>query len=129
MVASDLVLAASGTVALEVAAAKRPMVISYRSTPVPLPHRQEKAAATYVGLPNILAGLPWCRNCCNMKPRPPIWHRLRLTPWPTGPTRHGWPACSASCTSNKLFLSLEGCFWSIMSYIINSLFVFVFIIL
>ncbi|MBP9527452.1 MAG: lipid-A-disaccharide synthase [Laribacter sp.] len=56
MVASDLVLAASGTATLEVALAKRPMVISYRISGTTYRIVKKKLRLPYVGLPNILAG-------------------------------------------------------------------------
>ncbi|GAB2903818.1 lipid-A-disaccharide synthase [Microvirgula curvata] len=56
MVASDLVLAASGTATLEVALAKRPMVISYRVSNSTYRLVKKKLRLPYVGLPNILSG-------------------------------------------------------------------------
>lgn len=56
VVASEVVLAASGTVTLEVAMAKRPMVISYRVSPLTYRIVRRKLKLPYVGLPNILSG-------------------------------------------------------------------------
>ncbi|MEQ1881732.1 MAG: lipid-A-disaccharide synthase [Burkholderiales bacterium] len=56
MTAADVVLAASGTVTLEAALLKRPMVISYRVSRLSAWLMRRKAYLPYVGLPNILAG-------------------------------------------------------------------------
>ena len=56
MTAADVVLAASGTVTLEAALLKRPMVISYRVTRLSAWIMRRKGYLPYVGLPNILAG-------------------------------------------------------------------------
>ena len=56
MVASDVVIAASGTATLEVALAKRPMVISYRVSDTTYRMVKKKLKLPYVGLPNILSG-------------------------------------------------------------------------
>ena len=56
MMASDVVLVASGTATLEAALLKRPMAIVYKMAP--LTHRlmRRMGYLPYVGLPNILAG-------------------------------------------------------------------------
>ncbi|MEN9986067.1 MAG: hypothetical protein RI925_1569 [Pseudomonadota bacterium] len=56
MVAADAVLVASGTATLEVALAKRPMVISYKISPITYRIVKRKLKLPYVGLPNILCG-------------------------------------------------------------------------
>jgi lipid-A-disaccharide synthase len=56
MTAADVVLAASGTVTLEAALLKRPMVISYRVSRLSAWLMRRKGYLPYVGLPNILAG-------------------------------------------------------------------------
>lgn len=53
-VAADGVLAASGTAALEVALCKRPMVISYKVSPLTYAWVKRKIRVPFVGLPNIL---------------------------------------------------------------------------
>lgn len=58
MIASDAVLLASGTVALEAMLCKRPMVVGYRISPIT--HRIVRALGLiktrFVALPNVLAG-------------------------------------------------------------------------
>lgn len=56
MMASDVVLVASGTATLEAALLKRPMAIAYKMSP--LSHRlmRRMGYLPYVGLPNVLAG-------------------------------------------------------------------------
>lgn len=56
MLASDAVLVASGTATLEVALAKRPMVISYKISALTYRLVKHKMRLPYVGLPNILCG-------------------------------------------------------------------------
>ena len=56
MIAADAVLVASGTATLEVALAKRPMVISYRISTMTYHLVKHKLKLPYVGLPNILCG-------------------------------------------------------------------------
>ncbi len=56
MIAADGVLVASGTATLEVALAKRPMVISYRISAMTYQLVKRKLKLPYVGLPNILCG-------------------------------------------------------------------------
>ena len=56
MAAADAVLVASGTATLEVALAKRPMVISYKISPITYRIVKRKLQLPYVGLPNILCG-------------------------------------------------------------------------
>lgn len=54
--ASDVVLVASGTATLEVALCQRPMVISYKISPMTYAYVKRKIKVPYVGLPNILLG-------------------------------------------------------------------------
>jgi len=56
MAAADIVLAASGTVTLEAALLKRPMVITYRMPQASWWIMRTMRVLPYVGLPNILAG-------------------------------------------------------------------------
>lgn len=56
MAAADVVLAASGTVTLEAALLKRPMVITYRMPRASWWLMNNMRNLPYVGLPNILAG-------------------------------------------------------------------------
>lgn len=56
MAAADVVLAASGTVTLEAALLKRPMVITYKMPRVSWWLMNNMRHLPYVGLPNILAG-------------------------------------------------------------------------
>lgn len=53
-VASDVVLVASGTAALEVALCKRPMVISYKIAKLTYWWVKKKINVPFVGLPNVL---------------------------------------------------------------------------
>ena len=55
-VAADVVLVASGTATLEVALCKRPMVISYKISPLTFHMVKHKIKVPHVGLPNILLG-------------------------------------------------------------------------
>ncbi len=52
--AADAVLVTSGTATLEVALCKRPMVISYKISPLTYCYVKRKVKVPYVGLPNIL---------------------------------------------------------------------------
>jgi len=54
--AADAVLVASGTATLEVALCKRPMVISYRISPLTYALVRHRIKVPHVGLPNILLG-------------------------------------------------------------------------
>lgn len=54
MIAADGILVTSGTATLEVALAKRPMVISYRVSNLTYKFVRRKIKIPYVGLPNIL---------------------------------------------------------------------------
>lgn len=54
--AADVVLVASGTATLEVALCKRPMVISYKISPLTYAWVKRKIKVPYVGLPNVLLG-------------------------------------------------------------------------
>ena len=54
--AADVVLVTSGTATLEVAMCKRPMVISYKISPLTYAYVRHKIKVPYVGLPNILLG-------------------------------------------------------------------------
>jgi lipid-A-disaccharide synthase len=56
MAAADVVLAASGTVTLEAALLKRPMVITYKAAPLSAFIHRALSYLPYVGLPNVLAG-------------------------------------------------------------------------
>ncbi len=56
MTASDGVLVASGTATLEAALIKRPMVITYRMSPLSWQLLRRMNYLPYVGLPNVLAG-------------------------------------------------------------------------
>ncbi len=56
MEASDVVLVASGTATLEAALLKRPMVITYRMSPLSWQILRHMNYLPYVGLPNVLAG-------------------------------------------------------------------------
>ena len=65
MIATDVVLLASGTAALEAMLVKRPMVVGYRISALTYRHRQGARPAqgrTASRLPNVLAGERWCRN-------------------------------------------------------------------
>lgn len=52
--AADAVLVTSGTAALEVALCQRPMVISYKISPLTFAYVKRKIKVPFVGLPNIL---------------------------------------------------------------------------
>ena len=52
--AADVVLVTSGTATLEVALCKRPMVISYKISPLTYAYVKRKIKVPHVGLPNIL---------------------------------------------------------------------------
>ncbi|WP_165089944.1 lipid-A-disaccharide synthase [Neisseria yangbaofengii] len=52
--AADVVLVTSGTATLEVALCKRPMVISYKISPMTYAYVKRKVNVPHVGLPNIL---------------------------------------------------------------------------
>ncbi|OSI17980.1 lipid-A-disaccharide synthase [Neisseria dentiae] len=54
--AADVVLVTSGTATLEVALCKRPMVISYKISPLTYAYVKRKINVPHVGLPNILLG-------------------------------------------------------------------------
>ncbi|MBH5328174.1 lipid-A-disaccharide synthase [Eikenella sp. S3360] len=54
--AADAVLVTSGTATLEVALCKRPMVISYKISPLTYALVKRKIKVPYVGLPNVLLG-------------------------------------------------------------------------
>jgi lipid-A-disaccharide synthase len=54
LAASDLALAASGTVTLEAALLRCPMVIAYRMSPLSFAIAKRIIRAKYIGLPNIL---------------------------------------------------------------------------
>jgi lipid-A-disaccharide synthase len=56
MIAADGVLVASGTATLEAALLKRPMVITYKLSPLTYWLAKRKQYLPYVGLPNILSG-------------------------------------------------------------------------
>lgn len=56
MEASDAVIVASGTATLEAALLKRPMVITYRMSPLSWQILRHMNYLPYVGLPNVLAG-------------------------------------------------------------------------
>lgn len=56
MEAADAVIVASGTATLEAALLKRPMVITYRMSPLSWQILRHMNYLPYVGLPNILAG-------------------------------------------------------------------------
>lgn len=56
MSVADAVLVASGTATLEVALVKRPMVITYKLSPLTYRLMKSRGYLPYVGLPNILAG-------------------------------------------------------------------------
>lgn len=56
MIASDVVLVASGTATLECALLKRPMVITYRLNKLTWRKMKRKSYLPYFGLPNILSG-------------------------------------------------------------------------
>lgn len=56
MIVADGVLVASGTATLEAALLKRPMVITYKMSPVTFWLAKRKQYLPYVGLPNILSG-------------------------------------------------------------------------
>lgn len=56
MIASDVVLLASGTATLEAMLCKRPMVITYRVSPLTYHLMRAMLHVKHVGLPNILAG-------------------------------------------------------------------------
>ena len=56
MAAADVVLATSGTATLEAALLKRPMVITYKASPLSVFIQRTQMVLPYVGLPNILAG-------------------------------------------------------------------------
>jgi lipid-A-disaccharide synthase len=58
MAAADVLLLASGTASLEALLLKRPMVITYRTTPVTYHIGKMLAKVEYVGLPNLLGRRP-----------------------------------------------------------------------
>ncbi|MDO4640487.1 MAG: lipid-A-disaccharide synthase [Neisseria sp.] len=55
-VAADVVIVTSGTATLEVALCKRPMVISYKISPLTYAYVRPQIKVPHVGLPNILLG-------------------------------------------------------------------------
>ena len=56
MVASDAILLASGTAALEAMLAKRPVVVAYKISPLTYKMVKRKFLLPYVSLPNVIAG-------------------------------------------------------------------------
>jgi len=56
LAAADIALAASGTVTLEAALFKTPMVVTYRQSPLTWALMKRMLYLPYIGLPNILAG-------------------------------------------------------------------------
>ena len=71
--AADVVLVTSGTATLEVALCKRPMVISYKISPLTYAYVKRKIKVPYVGLPNILLGKASYPNYCNTMPNRTNW--------------------------------------------------------
>jgi lipid-A-disaccharide synthase len=56
MIASDAILLASGTAALEAMLAKRPVVVAYKISPFTYKMVKRKFLLPYVSLPNVIAG-------------------------------------------------------------------------
>jgi lipid-A-disaccharide synthase len=56
MIASDAILLASGTAALEAMLAKKPVVVAYKISPFTYKMVKRKFLLPYVSLPNIISG-------------------------------------------------------------------------
>src|SRR6185437_9712024 len=54
--ASDVVLVASGTATLETALLERPMVITYRVSPLTFALARRLVSVPFIGMPNLIAG-------------------------------------------------------------------------
>ena len=86
--AADVVLVTSGTATLEVALCKRPMVISYKISPLTYAYVKNKIKVPHVGLPNILLGKAAVPELLQHDAVPENWRR----PWQTGMTAlKPWP--------------------------------------
>ena len=73
----DVALATSGTVTLEAALLRRPMVIAYRVSPITAAIVRRLVLVPYVGLPNILTGDWLVPELCRRTRR----RRTRRRPW------------------------------------------------
>ena len=70
--AADAVLVTSGTATLEVALCKRPMVISYKISPLTYAYVKRKIKVPHVGLPNILLGREAVPELLQSKAKPAL---------------------------------------------------------
>ena len=69
---ADAVLVTSGTATLEVALCKRPMVISYKISPLTYAYVKRKIKVPHVGLPNILLGREAVPELLQSKAKPAL---------------------------------------------------------
>jgi lipid-A-disaccharide synthase len=72
MAAADAVLLASGTATLEAMLLKKPMVVSYRMSPLSWAIISRIATTKWVGLPNVLAGRELVPELLQSRARPDL---------------------------------------------------------